>query len=101
MLIPFESKEAAELNEKIFEAIYFGAVTESVEIAARDGPFPSYAGSPTSKGMLQFDLWNHTPKACGFDWSAVKQRMAEVGIRNSLLLAPMPTASTSQILGNN
>jgi ribonucleoside-diphosphate reductase alpha chain len=101
LLISFESKEAADLNEKIFEAIYYGAVTESIELAAREGPFPSYEGSPTSKGLLQFDLWNHKPTLCGFDWEAVKARMAEVGIRNSLLVAPMPTASTSQILGNN
>ncbi len=72
-----------------------------VELASKEGPFPSYAGSPTSKGLLQFDLWNYTPMACGFDWKAIKERMAQVGIRNSLLVAPMPTASTSQILGNN
>lgn len=72
LLISFESKEAAELNEKIFEAIYYGAVTESIDIASRDGPFPTYQGSPTSQGQLQFDLWGMQPKACGFDWNAVK-----------------------------
>jgi ribonucleotide reductase alpha subunit len=72
-----------------------------VEIASRDGPFPTYKGSPTSQGLLQFDLWGIEPQACGFDWNSVKERMARVGIRNSLLIAPMPTASTSQILGNN
>lgn len=68
----FESKEAAELNEKIFEAIYYGAVNESIELARKEGVFPSYEGSPTSQGKLQFDLWNHVPRACGFNWEEVK-----------------------------
>lgn len=91
---------AMKVNEKIFETIYYGAVTASIELAKIHGPFSSYKGSPTSKGILQFDMWNHTPKN-GYDWDAVKKQMAEHGIRNSLLVAPMPTASTSQILGNN
>ena len=100
MRIPFESEMAMKVNEKIFETIYYGAVTASIELAKIHGPFSSYKGSPTSKGILQFDMWNHTPKN-GYDWDAVKKQMAEHGIRNSLLVAPMPTASTSQILGNN
>ena len=101
MEMPFESPEAAELNEKIFETIYYGAVCESIEIAKKDGSYDSFKGSPTSKGLLQFDLWNYKPNKCGYDWDAVKKDLLTYGMRNSLLIAPMPTASTSQILGNN
>ena len=101
MELPFESLEAAELNEKIFETIYYGAVCESIEIAKKEGHYDSFKGSPASKGLLQFDLWNYKPVKCGYDWEAVKQDLLTYGMRNSLLIAPMPTASTSQILGNN
>ncbi len=100
MRMPFDSEEAKQLNKDIFEAIYFGAVTESCALAKRDGAYQTYEGSPASKGQLQYDLWNVTPSD-RFDWAALKEEMAEHGLRNSLLLAPMPTASTSQILGNN
>merc|ERR1719440_959139 len=92
---------AQELNEDIFETIYFGAVDASCELAARDGVYETYAGSPASQGKLQFDLWGVTPDSGRFDWAALKAKVAEHGIRNSLLVAPMPTASTAQILGNN
>lgn len=88
------------MNEKIFEAIYFGAMTASMEVAKVEGPYETYEGSPISKGIFQFDMWGVTPKN-GFDWSGLKEQVAKFGIRNSLLVAPMPTASTSQILGNN
>lgn len=101
MRIPFESPEAEELNEKIFETIYYGAVMESIELARQYGPYESYAGSPASKGLLQFDLWEYQPHRCGYDWDSVKRDLLQHGMRNSLLIAPMPTASTSQILGNN
>lgn len=101
MKISFESPEAADLNEKIFETIYYASVTESIEIAKKDGHYQSFQGSPASKGQLQFDLWNHEPHKCGYNWASVKEDLAKYGMRNSLLIAPMPTASTSQILGNN
>jgi ribonucleoside-diphosphate reductase alpha subunit len=101
MRLPFEDAAASKLNEDIFEAIYFGAVEASVELAEVDGHYESYPGSPASKGNLQFDLWKVTPKSGRFNWAGLKARMAVSGLRNSLLLAPMPTASTAQILGNN
>merc|ERR1712178_476008 len=88
-------------NEDIFETIYFAAIEASCELAERDGPYETYAGSPASKGILQFDMWERTPKSGRWDWAAMKARIAQHGLRNSLLLAPMPTASTAQILGNN
>lgn len=97
---PFESPEAALLNRQIFETIYYGALTASMNLAQCDGPYSTYKGSPVSQGKLQFDLWGVTPTAL-WDWEALKQKIAKYGIRNSLLIAPMPTASTSQILGNN
>jgi ribonucleotide reductase alpha subunit len=100
MRFPFESKEAAQLNKDIFETMYFGAVTASMEEAKEQGPYPTYEGSPASKGQLQYDLWNVTPSD-RWDWTTLKANIAEHGLRNSLLMAPMPTASTSQILGNN
>jgi len=99
--LPFESKGARELNEDIFETIYFAACEASCDLAERDGAYESYAGSPASKGQLQFDLWERTPKSGRWDWTALKARIAKHGLRNSLLVAPMPTASTAQILGNN
>ncbi|CAN0074616.1 unnamed protein product [Ascophyllum nodosum] len=100
MRLPFESEEAARLNREIFETIYFGAVNASVELARELGPYETYPGSPASEGLLQFDLWGVTPSD-RHDWAGLKARMKRHGLRNSLLLAPMPTASTAQILGNN
>ncbi len=100
MRFPFESKEAKQLNKDIFETIYFAALTESCEIAKKEGPYQSYEGSPASKGELQYDLWGVEPSK-RWNWSNLKKEIKKHGIRNSLLLAPMPTASTSQILGNN
>jgi ribonucleoside-diphosphate reductase alpha subunit len=98
---PFDSKEAAELNIAIFETIYHAALTESVELAKVHGPYETFEGSPTSRGILQFDMWE-CPKFSGmYDWSSMRRSVQQHGIRNSLLVAPMPTASTSQILGNN
>merc|ERR1712151_646503 len=99
--MPFESDAAKQLNEDIFETIYFAACEASCELAAKHGPYETFEGSPASKGQLQFDLWGHTPKSGRWDWAALKERIAVHGLRNSLLLAPMPTASTAQILGNN
>merc|ERR1712070_374232 len=98
MRLPFESEEAKKLNEDIFEAIYFAACEASCELAERDGPYETYPGSPASKGLLQFDLWNRTPKSGKWDWTTLKTKISEFGMRNSLLVAPMPTASTAQIL---
>lgn len=89
------------MNEDIFETIYFAACEASCELAERDGPYETFAGSPASKEKLQFDLWNRTPKSGRWDWAALKEKISKHGLRNSLLVAPMPTASTAQILGNN
>ncbi len=97
---PFDSAEARQLNKDIFETIYFAALTESCALAKRDGAYESFEGSPASEGILQFDMWGVQPSD-RWDWTALKKDIMEHGIRNSLLLAPMPTASTSQILGNN
>lgn len=96
---PFDSKEALELNRDIFETIYYGAVKKSIELAKQDGPYRSFEGSPTSKGLFQFDLWGIKPSG-RFNWSLLSMDMMRNGIRNSLLTAPMPTASSAQILGN-
>jgi len=101
MRLPFESETAQRLNLDIFETIYFAACEASCELAAQDGPYETFAGSPASKGQLQFDLWGATPKSGRWDWANLKERIAQYGLRNSLLVAPMPTASTAQILGNN
>ena len=98
--LPFESDEARLLNRDIFETIYFGAVTASNELARKDGPYETFAGSPMSQGQFQFDLWKVEPTD-RWDWDSLRKDVMEHGVRNSLLLAPMPTASTSQILGNN
>jgi ribonucleotide reductase alpha subunit len=100
MRYPFDSEEAIKLNKDIFETIYYGALKESCELAKIDGPYQTYAGSPVSKGILQFDMWNVTPSS-RWDWTDLKEEINTHGVRNSLLLAPMPTASTAQILGNN
>ena len=101
MRMPFESPEAARLNKDIFETIYFGACTASKELAKVNGPYSTFQGSPASHGILQFDMWNVTPESGLWDWDSLKLEIKEHGLRNSLLVAPMPTASTSQILGNN
>merc|ERR1712232_1496315 len=97
----FETEAAKTLNEDIFETIYFAACEASCELAARDGPYDTFEGSPASKGRLQFDLWGKKPKSGRWDWAGLKEKIAKHGLRNSLLVAPMPTASTAQILGNN
>lgn len=99
--LPFDCPAARELNEDIFETIYFGAVESSMEMAIKEGPYSTFQGSPASKGYLQFDLWHKTPKSNRWDWARLKEQVKVHGMRNSLLVAPMPTASTSQILGNN
>lgn len=99
--MPFDSDEAKGLNEDIFETIYFAAMETSMELAKVQGTYETYDGSPTSKGIFQFDMWGVTPKSGRWDWSGLKEKVKKFGIRNSLLVAPMPTASTSQILGNN
>lgn len=98
----FESTRARELNRDIFEMIYFAALEASCELAEKDGPYETYEGSPVSKGILQFDMWHKVPNpALGLNWDLLREKIAKHGVRNSLLVAPMPTASTSQILGNN
>ena len=99
--MPFDSEEARFLNEDIFETIYFAAMESSMELAMKEGPYPTIKGSPVSKGIFQFDMWNKTPRSKRWDWTTLKQEVKKHGVRNSLLVAPMPTASTSQILGNN
>jgi len=99
--MPFESEDAKKLNEDIFETIYFAACESSCELAELLGHYETYPGSPASKGQLQFDLWNVKPKSGRWDWAGLKSKIAKHGLRNSLLVAPMPTASTAQILGNN
>lgn len=98
---PFESPEAKKLNREIFETIYFAAMESSMEIAKKEGAYETFKGSPTSKGIFQFDMWGVTPDSGRWDWEKLKQEVKKNGVRNSLLVAPMPTASTSQILGNN
>ena len=100
MRFPFESPEAATLNRDIFETIYFAAAEASNEEATRDGHYESFPGSPASQGIFQFDMWNVAPSD-RWDWETLRAKIVDKGLRNSLLLAPMPTASTSQILGNN
>ena len=97
----FDSPEAKQLNSEIFETIYFAAMESSMEIAQKEGPYKTYEGSPVSKGIFQFDMWGVVPSSKRWDWTKLKREVKKHGVRNSLLLAPMPTASTSQILGNN
>jgi ribonucleotide reductase alpha subunit len=101
--LPFASDEARLINRRIFETIYHAAVERSCELAETQGPYETWAGSPASNGELQFDLWGikESDLLMGYDWTALKERVKKSGLRNSLLLAPMPTASTSQILGYN
>ena len=100
MRLPFESEQARALNREIFETIYYASMTASKDLAKVDGAYESYAGSPVSKGIFQYDMWNVTPTN-RWEWDVLKQEVKKYGVRNSLLLAPMPTASTAQILGNN
>ena len=97
---PFDSQEARRLNVQIFETIYHAALERSCELAEQYGTYETYEGSPASQGILQYDMWNRTPSDL-WDWTVLKAKIAKHGLRNSLLLAPMPTASTSQILGFN
>jgi ribonucleoside-diphosphate reductase alpha subunit len=98
---PFLSDEAKQINRNIFETMYHAALESSCELAVAEGPYETFDGSPASKGELQFDLWSVDPGTMRYDWAKLKQNIIKNGIRNSLLLAPMPTASTSQILGFN
>ena len=100
MDVPFHSDQAKKVNKLIFETMYHASLEMSMEIAKEKGAYSTFKGSPASKGILQFDMWNVEPTN-RYDWSKLKEDIQENGIRNSLLLAPMPTASTSQILGNN
>ena len=99
--LPFESPAARALNKEIFETIYFAACTASKDAAVAEGPYSTFEGSPASQGLLQFDLWGMDAHSGRWDWDSLKAEIMDKGMRNSLLLAPMPTASTSQILGNN
>jgi len=99
--LPFESAEAQKLNKEIFETIYFAAMTASKDLAIKEGAYETFKGSPLSKGKFQFDLWNITPDSGRWNWEKLRAEVVKHGVRNSLLVAPMPTASTSQILGNN
>ncbi|MGB3183661.1 MAG: ribonucleoside-diphosphate reductase subunit alpha [Cyclobacteriaceae bacterium] len=99
--MPFDSAEARGLNKDIFETIYYAAMETSMEIAQTEGTYQTFAGSPVSKGIFQFDMWGVTPDSGRWDWESLKRDVKKHGVRNSLLVAPMPTASTSQILGNN
>jgi ribonucleoside-diphosphate reductase alpha chain len=98
--LPFESEEARALNREIFETIYFASMTASKDLAIKEGAYSTFNGSPVSKGVFQFDMWGVTPSN-RWEWDLLKEEVKKHGVRNSLLLAPMPTASTAQILGNN
>ncbi len=100
MRYPFDSEEAQQLNKDVFETIYYAACCASKDMAIEEGPYESFQGSPASKGQLQFDMWGVTPSD-RWEWDVLKEEIKEKGMRNSLLVAPMPTASTAQILGNN
>ncbi len=99
--MPFESPDAQQLNKDIFETIYYASMEASMELAIKEGPYSTWEGSPISKGIFQFDMWNVTPSSGRWDWESLREKVVKNGVRNSLLVAPMPTASTSQILGNN
>jgi len=100
MFLPYDSPAAKTLNKQIFETIYYSALDESVELAKRDGPYPSFSGSPFSKGLTQIELWNQNIGDERHPWSALREKLRKHGARNSLLTAPMPTASTAGIMGN-
>jgi ribonucleoside-diphosphate reductase alpha chain len=101
--MPFTSDEAKKLNQEIFETLYFAAVTASMEMAKEEGPYSTFRGSPISQGEFQYNLWGMKDEELSgrWDWASLRKEVMEHGVRNSLLVAPMPTASTSQILGNN
>jgi ribonucleoside-diphosphate reductase alpha chain len=101
--MPFTSDEAKALNQEIFETLYFASVTASMELAIEEGPYSTYEGSPMSKGEFQYNMWGITDEDLSgrWDWKKLRKQVLKNGVRNSLLMAPMPTASTSQILGNN
>lgn len=99
--IPFEDERAYQINQEIFETIYHASMEASMELAKKDGAYESFKGSPLSKGLFQFDLWGEKVPTQRYDWELLKREVIQHGARNSLLVAPMPTASTSQILGNN
>jgi ribonucleoside-diphosphate reductase alpha chain len=98
--LPFDSEGARKINQEIFETMYFAALSASKDLAKKQGAYETFAGSPASQGILQFDFWNVTPSKT-WDWESLRAEIKKHGLRNSLLLAPMPTASTAQILGNN
>ena len=98
--LAFSSDEARVLNKRIFETMYHAALTASCDLAEQHGAYSTFAGSPASQGILQYDMWGVEPESGRYDWTTLKARIVKHGLRNSLLLAPMPTASTSQILGN-
>jgi ribonucleoside-diphosphate reductase alpha chain len=98
--MPFESPEAKALNKDIFETIYYAALKESNRLAKTEGAYETFKGSPASQGILQFDMWNVTPSD-RYDWDDLRESIKRYGLKNSMLISPMPTASTSQILGNN
>jgi len=100
MRLPFESEGARKLNTEVFETMYYAAMTASKDLAKVEGPYETFAGSPVSQGIFQYDMWNVTPSD-RWEWDILKEEVKTYGVRNSLLLAPMPTASTAQILGNN
>jgi ribonucleoside-diphosphate reductase alpha chain len=100
MKYPFESDDAKKLNREIFETIYYASMTASKDLAKVHGAYETFEGSPVSQGIFQFDMWNVTPSS-RWEWDVLKEEVKSYGVRNSLLLAPMPTASTAQILGNN
>ena len=99
--MPFESDQAKQLNKEIFETIYFASCSASLDAAKEEGPYSTFEGSPASKGLLQPDLWGMTDHSGRWDWDTLRGQIMEHGMRNSLMVAPMPTTSTSQILGNN
>ncbi|HTN19834.1 MAG TPA: ribonucleoside-diphosphate reductase subunit alpha [Pelobium sp.] len=99
--MPFESESAKQLNIDIFETLYFASMQASADLAIKEGAYETFKGSPLSEGKFQFDLWNVKPTSNRWDWDTLRKQVVKTGVRNSLLLAPMPTASTSQILGNN
>jgi len=98
--MPFDSPAVKQLNIQIFEMIYHGVLEASIQMAEKDGLYETWVGSPAQQGQLQFDLWGVTPTDL-WDWAMLKEKIVTTGLRNSLLTAPMPTASTSQILGFN
>jgi ribonucleoside-diphosphate reductase alpha chain len=101
MKIPYEDDRAEVMNSQIFETMYHAAMTMSNELAIAEGHYESFKGSPLSEGKFQFDLWNEKPATDRYDWDALRKSVIKHGARNSLLMAPMPTASTAQIMGNN